>query len=116
MWTPLGGSLTTRPPAQGKYPDAMNRWVRQLGCHQPDVQPLPDRPKGHVHDQRHRERQQRLPSPEPRSHGLSQRRESAQSTLSGDLGATKKWTMPVQNWGQVYAELNIMYPGRFTED
>ena len=29
---------------------------------------------------------------------------------------TKKWTMPVQNWGQVYAELNIMYPGRFTKD
>ena len=25
---------------------------------------------------------------------------------------TKKWTMPVQNWGQVFAELNIMYPGK----
>ena len=29
---------------------------------------------------------------------------------------TKKWTMPVQNWRQVYAELNIMYPGRFMKD
>ena len=29
---------------------------------------------------------------------------------------TKKWTMPVQNWGQVYAELNIMYPGRMTKN
>ena len=28
----------------------------------------------------------------------------------------KKWIMPVQNWGQVYAELNIMYPDRFTKD
>ena len=28
---------------------------------------------------------------------------------------TKKWTMPVQNWGQVYAELNIMYPDRLTK-
>ena len=28
---------------------------------------------------------------------------------------TKKWTMPVQNWGQVFAELNIMYPGRLTK-
>ena len=27
---------------------------------------------------------------------------------------TKKWTMPVRNWGQVYAELNVMYPGRMT--
>ena len=27
---------------------------------------------------------------------------------------TKKWTMPVRNWGQVYAELDIMYPGRLT--
>lgn len=28
---------------------------------------------------------------------------------------TKKWTMPVRNWGAVYAELNIMYPGRLTQ-
>lgn len=27
---------------------------------------------------------------------------------------TKKWTMPVRNWGSVYAELSIMYPGRLT--
>ncbi|MGI6174337.1 MAG: IS256 family transposase [Christensenellales bacterium] len=27
---------------------------------------------------------------------------------------TKKWTMPVRNWGAVYAELAIMYPGRLT--
>ena len=26
--------------------------------------------------------------------------------------ATKKWTMPVQNWGKVYGELAIMYDGR----
>ena len=29
---------------------------------------------------------------------------------------TKKWTMPVRNWGQVYAELDIMYPGRLTRN
>lgn len=29
---------------------------------------------------------------------------------------TKKWTLPVRNWGQVYAELNIMYPGRLTQN
>jgi transposase-like protein len=29
---------------------------------------------------------------------------------------TKKWTMPVRNWGQVYAELDIMYPGRLTKN
>ena len=27
---------------------------------------------------------------------------------------TKKWTMPVRNWGAVYAELAIMYPGRLS--
>jgi transposase-like protein len=27
---------------------------------------------------------------------------------------TKKWTLPVRNWGRVYAELSIMYPGRFS--
>jgi len=27
---------------------------------------------------------------------------------------TKKWTMPVRNWGVVYAELSIMYPGRLS--
>ena len=26
--------------------------------------------------------------------------------------ATKKWTMPVRNWGEVYAELTVMYPER----
>ena len=29
---------------------------------------------------------------------------------------TKKWTLPVRNWGQVYAELDIMYPGRLTRN
>ena len=29
---------------------------------------------------------------------------------------TKKWTMPVRNWGQVYAELAILYPGRLSGD
>ena len=29
--------------------------------------------------------------------------------------ATKKWTMPIRNWGQVYGELNIMYEGRLPE-
>lgn len=29
--------------------------------------------------------------------------------------ATKKWTMPIRNWGKVRGELSIMYPGRFTE-
>ena len=31
-------------------------------------------------------------------------------------GLTKKWTMPIRNWGQVYAELDIMYPGRLTRN
>ena len=26
--------------------------------------------------------------------------------------ATKKWTMPLRNWGKVYVELSIMYDGR----
>ena len=25
---------------------------------------------------------------------------------------TKKWTLPLRNWGAVYSELRIMYPGR----
>lgn len=29
--------------------------------------------------------------------------------------ATKKWTMPVRGWGQVYGELSIMYEGRLPE-
>ena len=28
---------------------------------------------------------------------------------------TKKWTLPVKNWGAVYAELAIMYPGRLSD-
>lgn len=26
--------------------------------------------------------------------------------------ATKKWTLPLRNWGHVYGELSIMYEGR----
>lgn len=29
--------------------------------------------------------------------------------------ATKKWTMPIRNWGQVYGELSIMYEGQLPE-
>ena len=29
--------------------------------------------------------------------------------------ATKKWTMPIRNWGKVRGELTIMYPDRMTE-
>ena len=29
--------------------------------------------------------------------------------------ATKKWTLPIRNWGQVYGELSIMYGGRLPE-
>ena len=29
--------------------------------------------------------------------------------------ATKKWTMTIRNWGQVYGELSIMYEGRLPE-
>ncbi len=29
--------------------------------------------------------------------------------------ATKKWTMPIRNWGKVYGELSVMYEGRLPE-
>ena len=29
--------------------------------------------------------------------------------------ATKKWTMPLRNWGKVYGELSIMYEGRMPD-
>ena len=29
--------------------------------------------------------------------------------------ATRKWTMPLRNWGRVYGELSIMYEGRLPE-
>ena len=29
--------------------------------------------------------------------------------------ATKKWSMPIRNWGHVYGELSIMYEGRLPE-
>lgn len=29
--------------------------------------------------------------------------------------ATKKWTMPIRDWGRVYGELSIMYEGRLPE-
>lgn len=29
--------------------------------------------------------------------------------------ATKKWTMPLRNWGQVYGELTLMYEDRLLE-
>ena len=29
--------------------------------------------------------------------------------------ATKKWTMPIRNWGKIYGEMAIMYEGRLPE-
>ena len=29
--------------------------------------------------------------------------------------ATKKWTMPIRNWGKVYGEMSLMYEGRLPE-
>ena len=29
--------------------------------------------------------------------------------------ATKKWTMPIRNWGRGYGELAIMYDGRLSD-
>lgn len=29
--------------------------------------------------------------------------------------ATKKWSLPLRNWGKVYGELSLMYPGRLPE-
>jgi putative transposase len=29
--------------------------------------------------------------------------------------ATKKWTMPIRNWAQVYGKWGSMYEGRLTE-
>ena len=29
--------------------------------------------------------------------------------------ATKRWTLPIRNWGKVYGELSIMYEGRLPE-
>ncbi len=29
--------------------------------------------------------------------------------------ATKKWTMPIRNWGKVYGEMSIMYEGRLPD-
>lgn len=29
--------------------------------------------------------------------------------------ATKKWTMPIRNWGKVRGELTIMYPDRIPD-
>ena len=29
--------------------------------------------------------------------------------------ATKKWTMPIHNWGKIYGELSIMYDGRLPD-
>ncbi|SFB81344.1 hypothetical protein SAMN02910398_00709 [Butyrivibrio sp. YAB3001] len=28
---------------------------------------------------------------------------------------TKKWIMPIRNWGRVRGELSIMYPGRLSD-
>ena len=29
--------------------------------------------------------------------------------------ATRKWTMPIRDWGQVYGELSLMYEGRLPQ-
>ena len=35
--------------------------------------------------------------------------------ISPIFEATKKWTLPLRTWGQVYGKLSIMYEGRLLE-
>ena len=74
----------------GQVPRLHEPLERQLVLHQPHVQVLPDRPEGHVHDQRHREPEQWLPPAEPWPHDLPQRHGPDQGALPGDLGADEK--------------------------
>ena len=43
---------------------------------------------------------------------LNSQRSLLKALYLATFEATKKWTMPLRNWGKVYGELSIMYDGR----
>ena len=86
----------------------------ELGCHLPHLQIFQRCTEGHIHHKRNRE---------PECYRKLNRQKSVfpsdtallKALYLPTFEATKKWTMPLRNWGQVYRELSIMYEGRLPE-
>ncbi len=99
----------------GKYPNAMKRWERDCDVISPifkfsaDVRTVIYTTNA-------------IESLNATYRKLNRQRSvfpSAQALLKAlylaTFEATKKWTMPLHNWGQVYGELGIMYEGRLPD-
>ena len=65
--------------------------------------------------QRDREPQLYLPEAQPPAERVPGSTALLKALYLATFEATKKWTMPIRNWGQVYGELSIMYEGRLPE-
>lgn len=97
-----------------KYPGCMNRWADQWDCISPmfkfsrevrkviyTTNAIESLNSGYRRLNRNR-------SVFPASQAL------LKALYLATFELTKKWTMPLRNWGVVYSELAIMYPGRLT--
>lgn len=99
---------------QKKYPGCMNRWADQWDCISPmfkfsrevrkviyTTNAIESLNSGYRRLNRNR-------SVFPTSQSL------LKALYLATFELTKKWTMPLRNWGVVYGELAIMYPDRLT--
>ena len=59
-----------------------------------------------LHDERDREPERHIPQTEPPEKRLSKRPSTSEGSVPATFEATKKWTMPIRNWGQVYCSLS----------
>ena len=88
----------------------------RLGCHHSDLQVFRKCENRHLHDERDRESERHIPRKLNRQRSVFP---SAQALLKAlypaTFEATKKWSMTIRNWGQVYGELSIMYEDRLPE-
>jgi Transposase and inactivated derivatives len=99
-----------------KYPGCMNRWAEQWDCISPMFK-FSDNVRKVIYTTNAIEslnsgyrRLNRNRSVFPASQAL------LKALYLATFELTKKWTLPLRNWGVVYRELAIMYPGRMTMD
>ena len=96
------------------YPNAMKSWYKNWDVISPIFKFSADVRKV-IYTTNAIESLKRLSSSEQTEKRVSQRYGTLLKALYlATHGITKKWTMPLRNWGRVLGELEIMYPDRLT--
>ena len=84
----------------------------RLGCHHSNLQVFRKCEDRHLHDERDREFNATYRKLNRQRSVFPSDRALLKALYLATFEATKKWSMAIRNWGQVYGKLSIMYEDR----